>query len=128
VKKKIETSKKIAWFSGICFAASLIYSMFIYSYGVIYDKMCDFTFLITLISVTGSAFATTSAFYYNKARHENVIKIQKYILKIKYLILKSIGLLDDYRVQAELDSELSKIDISIENEVCETNQNIIQSE
>ena len=128
MKKKIETSKKIAWFSGICFAVSLIYSMFMYAYGVIYDKMCDVTFLVALNTVTGSAFATTSAFYYNKARHENVIKIQKCILKIKYLILKNIGLLDEYRVQAEIDSELSKIESTFENESAEIQQNIIQSE
>ena len=117
MKKKMETSKKIALFSGICFAISLVYSMVIFSYSVICDKGCDLGFLLTLITVTGGAFATTAAFYYVKSKWENLFKIRRSFLKVKYLILKDIDLLDECRVQTELEDELAKIDTDIEEEM-----------
>ena len=117
MKKKMETSKKIALFSGICFAVSLLYSMIIFSYSVVYDKGCDLGFLLTLITVTGGAFATTAAFYYVKSKWENLFKIRRSFLKVKYLILKDVNLLDEYRTQQELEDELAKIDTDIEEEI-----------
>lgn len=123
-KKKIETSKKLAWFSGICFAVALIYGMLMFTYATIINGMCDATFIVTLITVTGAVFGVTVAFYYNKSRFENTIKLQNAGLKLKYLILKSVGLLDEYRTQTELDNELSKIESDFDNEKSMTNQEI----
>lgn len=128
MKKKIETSKKLAWFTGVCFALSILYGMIIYLYGMYTGIICDFSLPITLITVSGAAFATTMGFYYNKARYENVIKEKKSLLKTKYLLLKKIDLLDEYRIQVELDNELSKIDSDMDNEEITTNQEITYNE
>lgn len=122
--KKIETSKKLAYFSGVCFAIALAYSMLIFTYGVLHDKMIDYTMLMTLVTVPGAVFGTTTAFYYSKARFENVMKLQTASLKSKYLILKDVNLLDEYRTQTELENELSKIECSIDNEKTMANQEI----
>ena len=124
IKTKIETSKKLAWFSGICFAVAILYTMFIFTYCVMTGSMCDFTLPITLISITGAAFGVTMVTYGNKSRFENVIKLQNASLKLKYLILKAVGLLDEYRIQSELDSELSKIESDFDNEKSMSNQEI----
>ena len=124
VKNKIETSKKLAWFSGICFAVTILYSISIFTYCVVAGAMCDLTLPITLISVTGAVFGVTMVTYGNKSRFENVIKLQNSGLKLKYLILKAIGLLDEYRVQTELDNELSKIESDFDNEKSMANQEI----
>ena len=123
-KQKMETSKKLAWFSGICFAISILYSMLIFTYATIVGIVFDFTLPITLITSTGAVFGVTVAFYYNKSRFENIIKLQKSTLKSKYLILKDVGALDEYRIQIELDNELSKIESDIDNEKITTNQEI----
>lgn len=123
-KKRMETSKKLAWFSGICFAIVLVYSMLIFTYCTIINGVCDATLAITLVTVTGAVFGVTVAFYYNKSRFENVIKLQKSTLKSKYLILKDINALDESRVQMELDNELSKIESDIESEKIMSNQEI----
>ena len=125
--EKIETAKKLAWFSGICFAITIIYSIVIFTYCSIQDKICDFTMLITLNTVTGTVFGIIVAFYLNKSRFENVIKLQCSSLKSKYLILKDVDLLDKYRVQTELDNELSKIDSIIDDEKTMSNQEITYS-
>lgn len=125
MKKKLETSKKLAWLSGMCFVVALLYSIGIFTYSVVCDKLCDFTMLITLITVTGAAFGITCTMYYNKARYENIIKLQKSALKTKYLILKDINALDEMRVQTELENELFKIESDIDNEKTMSNQEII---
>lgn len=128
MKKKIETSKKLAWFSGICFAIALAYSITIFTYSIIADKSCDFGFLLTLVTTTGAAFATTMGFYYNKSRYENVIKEQHKFLKAKYLILKDVHLLDECRVQLELDNEFTKIEDITDTETSTINQEITYNE
>lgn len=122
--KKMETSKKLAWLSGICFVIALLYSIGIFTYSVVCDKLCDFTMLITLITVAGAAFGTTTVFYYSKARFENIIKLQKSTLKTKYLILKDINALDEMRIQSEIENELSKIECDIDNEKSMSNSEI----
>ena len=124
MKKKMETSKKLALFSSICFATVLIFSIVLFGYSVYMDKMIDYTMLITIITVTGAAFGTTCAFYYNKARAENLIKLQTSSLKTKYLILKDIGSLDECRVQAELDNEMSEIESVLDSETMIASQEI----
>jgi hypothetical protein len=120
----METSKKIAWFSGVCFVATLIYSMVIFSYCTIQDKVCDYTMLITLITTASAVFGVAASFYYNKARCENVIKLQGELVKNKYLVLKEIGALDQFRVQSELDNEWSKIESNLDNEFNAANQEL----
>lgn len=122
------TSKKLAWFSGICFIVALIYSMVTFTYSVHANVSCDLSFLITLISVTGATFGATMCFYYNKARYENVIKEQCKVLRMKYLILKDVGLLDELRIQEELDGEFLKMDNHRESEEQAVNQEITVQE
>ena len=86
--------------------------------------MPDMTVLITLITVTGAAFGVTMATYSNKSRYENVIKEQRATLKMKYLILKDVGALDEYRLQMELENELSKIESDVETEKSAANQEV----
>lgn len=123
-KKKIENSKKLAWFSGVCFVISLIYSMLAYTYSILFNQMCDYSILITLITTTGAVFGVTMVTYGNKSRFENVIKLQNSGLKLKYLILKDIRVLDEHRIQSELDNELSRIEADFENEKSMSNQEI----
>ena len=124
VKKKMETSKKLAWFSGICFGIVLLFSILTFGYSTYMDLMPDYTMFITLITVTGAVFGTTCAFYYSKARLENAIKLERSFLKSKYLILKDVGLLDESRIQVELDNELSKIETDIDSEKALASQEI----
>jgi uncharacterized membrane protein YgaE (UPF0421/DUF939 family) len=124
----METSKKLAWLLGVCFVVAIVYGVFMFTYCMVYDKICDYSFITVLITTTGASFATVVAFYMNKSRHENAIKIQQGFLKTKYLMLKEIGTLDDYRIQQELDNELSKIESNMENEVSSANQEITYHE
>lgn len=108
--EKAQTSKKLAWFSGICFAVVLIYSIIIFTYSMLNDKTCDFLVIVTLITTTGAVFGSTCAFYYTKSKGENLFKIKRSFLKIKYLILKNIDALDKDRIKVEIEKELSTID------------------
>jgi hypothetical protein len=108
--EKAQTSKKLAWFSGICFAVVLIYSIIIFTYSMLNDKTCDFLVIVTLITTTGAVFGSTCAFYYTKSKGENLFKIKRSFLKIKYLILKNIDALDKDRIKTEIEKELSTID------------------
>jgi hypothetical protein len=123
-KMKIQTSKKLAVFSCVCFAVAIVFSIIIFTYCAITDKMPDMTVLITLITITGGAFGVTMATYSNKSRYENVIKEQRATLKMKYLILKDVGALDEYRLQMELENELSKIESDVETEKSAANQDV----
>ena len=118
-KKRLETSKKLALLSGICFVVALVYSIGVFTYSVLNDISCDFTMLITLITVTGAAFGTTTAFYYNKSKAENLYKVKSSYLKVKYLILKDVDVLDESEIQSELQTELDKIESFFdEEELC----------
>ena len=123
-KNKIQTSKKLAVFSCICFAAVLIFSMVAFVYCTIMDKIPDVTIPITLITVTGGAFGVTMATYSNKSRYENVIKEQRKTLKVKYLILKDVDSLDEDRVRMEIEDEFSKIESDAESEKAASNQEV----
>ena len=123
-KMKIQTSKKLAVFSCICFAVAILFSIIIFTYCAINDKTPDMNVLITLITVTGGAFGVTMAGYLNKSRYENVIKEQRATLKSKYLILKDVGSLDEERLRMEIEEELSKIDSDAETEKSTANQDV----
>ena len=122
--KKMETSKKLAWFSGICFAVAVMYSVLIFAYGVIVGAMCDFALPITLITVTGAVFGVTMVAYNSKSRYENVTKIQKDFLREKYSILKDIGVLDHNRAVVEIEEEFAEIEVNADNEKSMANQEI----
>lgn len=124
MKNKIETSKKLAWFSGICFAIAVIYSVLIFTYGVRVGVMCDFTLPITLLTVTGAVFGVTMVAYNSKSRFENVIKIQMTYLKEKYAILKELGVLDISRAISEIEDEFTEMEDNADNEKNLANQEI----
>lgn len=124
MKNKIETSKKLAWFSGICFAIAVIYSVLIFTYGVRVGVMCDFTLPITLLTVTGAVFGVTMVAYNSKSRFENVIKIQMTYLKEKYAILKELGVLDISRAISEIEDEFTEMEDKADNEKNLANQEI----
>lgn len=124
IKNKIQTSKKLAVFSCICFAIILVFSMVAFGYCAIQDKSPDMTVLITLITVTGGVVGVTMVSYSNKSRYENVIKEQRKSLKSKYLILKDIGSLDEDRLKMEIEDELAKIESDAETEKAASNQEI----
>ena len=122
--RKMETSKKLAWLSGVCFIVALVYSIGIFTYSVMNDVSCDFSMLITLITVTGAAFGVTCSMYYNKSRFENTIKIKQGFLREKYTILKEIGALDCDRAVAEIEEEFAEIEEDADNEADLANQEI----
>lgn len=124
MKKKMETSKKLSWFSGTCFVVSIVYGVVIFTYGTYTGNMYDFTLPITLITTTGAVFGVTMASYMNKSRYENTVKIQKDFLKEKYIILQEMGLLDNNRATQEIEDVLSEIESEFDNEKSMTNQEI----
>lgn len=124
MKNKIETSKKLAWFSGICFAIAVIYSVLTFAYGMYINVVCDFTLPITLLTVTGAVFGVTMVAYNSKSRYENVTKIQKDYLREKYTILKELGVLDNSRAISEIEEEFMEIEDNADNEKNLANQEI----
>lgn len=122
--QKIETSKKLAWFSGVCFAIAIIYSMLIFAYGVITNTSCDLMVLATLITVPGSVFGVTMVAYMNKGRYENIIKIQMSLLRERYAILQDMGVLDNSRGIQEIEDDFTDIENDFDNEKSIANQEI----
>ena len=124
MKQKAETSKKLAWFSGICFAISVIYSVIIFAYGIYTGAECDFALPITLLSVSGAVFGVTMVAYNSKSRYENVTKIQQNYLHEKYRILKELGVLDHDRAISEIEEEFAEMEENADNEKNLANQEI----
>ena len=122
--KKMTNSQKLAWFSGICFAIAVVYSVLIFTYGIITNTMCDFVLPVTLMSVTGAVFGVTMVAYASKSRFENVIKIQMSYLKEKYVILKELGVLDSMRAVSEIEKEFDEMEDNADNEKNSANQEI----
>lgn len=120
MKNKIETSKKLAWFSGACFALAIMYSILIFTF----RTMDDYTLPITLITVTGAVFGVVMAMYSNKARYENTTKIQQGFLREKYTILKELGVLNKSRAISEIEDEFNEIESDFDNEKSMVNQEI----
>ena len=115
-KKKIETSKKFAWVSTICFVISLLYVFVMFTYCVITEKAVDFVVFATIITVAGAAFGTTMCFYFNMNKAKNL-----YLIKIG---LDKIGKLDDERKDGEIEFELSKIEADFEMEEDKTKEDV----
>ena len=124
MEQKTTTSKKLAWFSGICFGLSVLYSIVMFTYGALYDKIIDCTMIITLITATAAVFGVTMASYMNKGRYENTVKIQKGFLREKYTILKELGVLDNSRAIQEIEDEFTEIENDFDNEKSMANQEI----
>ena len=124
MKNKIETSKKLAWLSGVCFVVTLLLSITTFIYSMLYDKMYDSTLFVTLITVTGAVFGVTMVAYNSKSRYENVTKIQQNYLREKYKILQELGVLDHDRAIAEIEEEFAEIEDNADNEKNLANQEI----
>ena len=122
--KKITCSKKLAWFSAICFAATIVYGILIYTYGTINDKMIEYAMPMTLISVTGAVFGVTMASYANKSRYENVIKLQAGYIKVKYKMLQEMGVLTGERAIQEIEDDFIDVEADFDNEKSMANQEI----
>lgn len=122
--KKVTCSKKLAWFSAICFAIAVIYGIAIYTYGTIHDKMIEYAMPMTLISVTGAVFGVTMVSYSNKSRYENVVKLQAGYLKVKYTLLKEMGVLNYSRAVQEIEDEFIDAEADFDNEKSMANQEI----
>lgn len=122
--KKVTCSKKLAWFSAICFAIAIIYGVIIYTYGIITESSCDFVFPVTLISVTGTVFGVTMASYSSKSRYENVIKLQAGYTKVKYQMLQEMGVLTYDRAVQEIEEEFIDTEADFDNEKSMANQEI----
>jgi hypothetical protein len=110
----METSKKLAWLAGICFLVAIIYSILIFTYSIVTDKMCDCTVLVTLITVTGAAFGTTCAFYYNKSKGENLFKMKFSFLQYKYQILRDMDAFTEEYMKEEVENEVDKIECDLD--------------
>lgn len=124
MKKKMECSKKLAWFSGICFAVAILYSMIAFTYSLIMGIECDFAALVTFVTVPGAVFGVTMASYANKSRYENVIKLQAGFIATKYKILKELGALDYDRAVQEIEDEFVDAETDFDNEKSMANQEI----
>lgn len=60
-----------------------IWGMWLFSEAVFREIMIDFTPVVTLFGVIYTEYGATTAFYYNKAKAENKLKIMKnYKIKI----------------------------------------------
>lgn len=130
MKNKIETSKKIVLATGLIFALVIIVCLGIFVFCTIACVDYDWTGIVSLLTVSGSAFTTTIAAYESKAKAENVYKIKLSFLQEKYNILKNIGALDISRAQLEIENEINQIDCHLdtaeeENSVGSTYQQIM---
>ena len=128
MKKKMETSKKIAIFSAICFATILLFSMGMFAYNAYYSNQYDDTMLVTLITVAGAVFGTTCAFYYTKSKAENLYKMKVSFLKEKYEILNDFGALDEDRALQEMEEEFTKIEDDFNEDEDLVNEEITYNE
>lgn len=123
MKKKMETSKKIALFSAICFAVVLLFSMAVFIYETFIGSYSDPTMLVTLITISGATFGTTCAFYYNKAKGENLFKLKQTFLEYKYSRLKDMNLLNQEDIESEILNDFEEIEADFDEE-----ENIINEE
>lgn len=123
-KMKMTNSQRLAWFSGTCFAIAIIYSILIFTYGIFTGSMCDFTMLITLITVAGAVFSVTMVSYASKSRYENVTRIEQGFLREKFSILKELGVLDKSRAVQEIEDEFTEMEDNADNEKHLANQEI----
>lgn len=125
---KMETSKKIALFASICFATVLLFSMAVFGYESYIGTYSDPTLLVGLVTVSGAAFGTTCAFYYNKSKGENLFKLKRSFLEYKYSLLKDMNLLNNEYLEAEITEEVEEIEADFDEEENIVNQEITYNE
>lgn len=113
--KRIETSKKFVILTGVIFIIALLYCIGIFTYCTLTDKVCDWTLLVTIMTVTAAPFTTGVACYYAKSKVENKVKIQSTFLKEKYQMLYDMGVLTPDRAVGEIEEEIVEIDESIDS-------------
>ena len=73
----MEFSKLIFFVNTILVLSITIWGMWLFSVAVFNEIMVDFTPVVTLFGVVYTEYGTCTAFYYNKAKAENKLKIKK---------------------------------------------------
>lgn len=119
--KKFNTSKVIVFATGLFFIFQLIMANF-----------CALTYRDTSIFIysipsTGAAFTVVVAFYMNKSKMENVLKIKIAFTKFKLKISKLISPEAMTEVENEFMGLERAVDMKIENTVNEAIQEDISS-
>lgn len=112
----MEFSKKIVVFSGIIFALVVLICVGIFIYNTLNCIDIDWTSMLSIIGVVGTAFTTSIAVYSSKAKIENVYKIKKSFLQEKYSILQETGMLDTNYAQQEIMNEIQSMDSHLDTE------------
>ena len=80
---KLEFSKLIFIMNTILVIAITLWGVWLFTEAVFREIMVDFTPAVTLIGAAFAEYGTCTAFYYNKAKAENRIKLKKkYKIKI----------------------------------------------
>jgi len=123
--QKMTTSKKIALFSCVCFAVVLAFVMLSMALCFICGReFYDVVVLTTMVTVSGASFGTSAAFYYNKSRAENIIKLKIAFLQEKYKMLNELGVVDkDYAIQ-EINTDINNIESDFDTEIIQAQQEI----
>lgn len=80
----MEFSKLIFIINTFLVLAITVWGMWLFSVAVMNEIMVDFTPVVTLFGVVYAEYGTCTAFYYNKAKAENKLKLKKaYKMKIE---------------------------------------------
>lgn len=78
----MEFSKLIFIINTFLVLAITVWGMWLFSVAVMNEIMVDFTPVVTLFGVVYAEYGTCTAFYYNKAKAENKLKLSK-LYKVK---------------------------------------------
>lgn len=78
----MEFSKLIFIINTLLVLCITVWGMWLFSVAVFNEIMVDFTPVVTLFGVVYAEYGTCTAFYYNKAKAENKLKLMK-VNKIK---------------------------------------------
>lgn len=79
----MEFSKLIFILNTVMVLFVALWGMGLFTFAVVNEIMVDFTPVVTLIGAAFAEYGTCTAFYYNKAKAENKIKLaKKYKIKI----------------------------------------------
>lgn len=114
---KFEFSKLVVILSFIMFIACIVRGDMLAREGV------DTTFIITAISISGGAFASTVAFYLNKTKMYNTARLKCELIKWEYEFKSSAGIITESDVNDmsdDLDNMEESIDSSIDSEFTES--------
>lgn len=79
---KVEFSKLIFFINTFLVLCITVWGIWLFSYAVFNEIMVDFTPVVTLFGVVYAEYGTCTAFYYNKAKAENKLKLSK-LYKVK---------------------------------------------